>query len=150
MNVTVSNQQEDLALDANKVSPIVEALVRFEGIEADEISINFVGKEEICRLHKEYFGDPSFTDCISFPIDAEPNGHYRLLGEVFVCPLAAIEYASRSKSDPYDETLLYLIHGFLHLAGYDDIEEEERLMMREAEKRHLENLKKLNLDLRMK
>jgi probable rRNA maturation factor len=87
------------------------------------ISIHLVVKKKISTLHKQFFNDSSPTDCISFPIDST------LLGEVFVCPQVAKEYAPLH---PYVETSLYIIHGILHLLGYDDTEKKRRdAMMRE-------------------
>ena len=73
---------------------------------------------------------------------------YKILGEIFVCPLAAVTYAESSGADPYEEVLLYIVHGLLHIMGYDDIGEKESQEMRSAEKRHIENLKRLNLSVK--
>ncbi len=98
------------------------------------------------RLHGQYFNDRSLTDCISFPLD-ESESPYRVLGDVFVCPQVAIAYAGRNGGDPYLETTLYLVHGLLHLMGYDDITEKDRKKMRAAEERHLSHLQKRRLTL---
>jgi len=71
----------------------------------------------------------------------------RILGDVFVCPKTAIEYSKSHGGDVYEELTLYVIHGLLHLMGYDDIEETDIVKMREAEKRHMNHLKKLDLGL---
>lgn len=143
MNVEVSNRQTDLPIGEDNIQRIVSEIVTFENQQAHEVSVNFVSKDEICRLHEEFFGDPSPTDCISFPIDGPEEMHYRVLGEVFVCPQAAIEYGG----DFYEETTLYLVHGMLHIMGYDDLEEADIETMRAAEKRHMVHLKALNLIL---
>lgn len=122
-------------------------VISFEGQSCKEISIHFVSKKEICDLHGQYFNDPSPTDCISFPLDEEEdedNG-YRILGDVFVCPEVAIEYAATHQTDPYEETSLYVVHGLLHLLGYDDIEDDDEAEMRAAEKRHFAHLKACDL-----
>lgn len=111
------------------------------------MSVNFVDVDTICSLHDEYFGDPSQTDCISFPLDGEEE-EYRVLGEIFVCPKTAIEYAKEHDGDPYEELLLYIIHGLLHLIGLDDIEPEDREEMRRREQKHLNNLKIMNLEVK--
>lgn len=123
-------------------------LVEFLEIVTSEISLHFVSKERITELHGEFFNDPTPTDCITFPFD--PNGSANpgdILGEVFICPQVAIEYTEENGGDPYQETTLYLIHGLLHLLGYDDIEEATRLHMRQAEKRCLHHLSKKNVFL---
>lgn len=142
MNIFVDNQQTDLAIDPAKIKRVILAFLKLEKIRADEISINFVDTATICDLHAEYFDDPTTTDCISFPMDDEDE-EYRVLGEVFVCPRTAIDYAEENKTDPQEETILYVIHGLLHLIGLDDIEEEDREEMRRREKLHMANLEKL-------
>lgn len=72
---------------------------------------------------------------------SNPIDGYCHLGEVFVCPEVAIEYAQQRGLDPYLETTLYLVHGILHLIGYDDISPQERKKMRYQEKRCIHHLK---------
>lgn len=147
MNIHIDNQQQDLSIDAKSVEEIVLAFLQLEQVSADEVSINFVDDPTICKLHADYFNDPTTTDCISFPMDGEDE-EYRLLGEIFVCPKTAIDYARLNGIDPYTETTLYIVHGLLHLIGLDDIEDEDRDEMRRREQVHLENLKKLNLQVK--
>ena len=99
---------------------------------------------------RRYLDDPSVTDCISFPMDSDQQSDpssYRLLGDVFICPQVAKNYASRVGGDSYRELSLYLVHGLLHLIGYDDIKEKDRRAMRAAEERHMRNLHKKQLIL---
>ncbi len=133
---------------------VVKHVLATERVETDEITIYFVTSPEICRLHADFFRDPSPTDCISFPIDSADSTHdgYHVLGEVFVCPNTAFDYlltqSEEASSDPYRETTLYLVHGLLHLLGYDDIDDKDRLKMRAAEKKHMEGLLSQNLLLK--
>ena len=57
------------------------------------------------------------------------------VAEVYVCPDVAVEYSAKFGTTPSRELVLYLVHGMLHLAGEDDLEEEARLSMRKAENR---------------
>ncbi len=149
MLVHIFNQQTDLPLDENQVRNLVKKVLEQERQTCDEVSLYFVSIDEISQLHQKFFNDPSPTDCISFPLDQdEESDSYQILGEVFVCPAMAIEYAQANHLDPYEETTLYVIHGLLHLMGYDDIEESEIKQMRHAEAKHLKQIKKLNLLLK--
>lgn len=148
MIVNTFNQQDALGISENQVELLVNQVIKEEGQSCDEVSIYFVNTAEICHLHEEYFADPSPTDCISFPMDNEEEDFdYRLLGDVFVCPQTALDYATSHSADPYEETTLYIVHGLLHLMGYRDMEEEEIQRMREAEQKHMKKLKKLDLYL---
>lgn len=147
MNILIENTQQDLPFSNESIEPIVQAFLDLEKISADEVSINFVDTTTICSLHEQYFDDPSTTDCISFPLDDEDE-EYRVLGEIFVCPQTAVDYAREHDGDPYEEVALYIIHGLLHLIGLDDIEPDEREEMRNREKIHLKNLKKMKLEVK--
>ncbi len=146
VQINIFDNQSKLNLSKDSISLIVRECLTEERQACEEVSIHFVSTEEISRLHLDFFNDPTTTDCISFPMDDE-NEEYRILGEVFVCPETAINYAESHAVDKYEETTLYIIHGLLHLMGYDDIEESDRKEMRSAEQRHLSRLKSKNLCL---
>jgi probable rRNA maturation factor len=74
---------------------------------------------------------------MSFPIDDAPENpeEYRHLGDVVVCPATAYLHAKANPSLFWDELTLYIIHGLLHLLGYDDIDPNDRAIMRRQERR---------------
>jgi probable rRNA maturation factor len=82
------------------------------------------------ELHARFFDDPAPTDVITFPGDAESG----VAGEICVCADVARDYAARQGCDPSRELALYLLHGYLHLAGYDDRDPAGRARMRRAER----------------
>ncbi len=141
MIITIHNKQKDLPLSTPQAKKILLLLLKELHISTNEIIVHFVTKNKIAQIHGDFFADPTPTDCMSFPIDSHtkklsPTDHY-ILGEVFVCPAIAIEYAKKKQLDPYQETALYMIHGFLHLIGYDDLEPIARRKMRSMEKKCL-------------
>jgi probable rRNA maturation factor len=140
MLINISDQQSALALSVPAIKKIVTQVLSFENRKCDEVSLFFVDVKTICKLHADFFNDPSPTDCISFPMDEDSSLGYQILGEIFISPQAAIDYSGSHNGDPYKELTLYIIHGLLHLMGYDDIEEAEQLQMRQAEERHMNNL----------
>ena len=137
MKIQVFNRQKDLPLRSVSAKAIVKEVLKNEAFETDEISVHFVSAQEICQLHQKFFNDPSPTDCISFPLDPldDKDSSYHILGEIFICPRAALEY---DKNAAYEETTLYVVHGLLHLLGHDDVEAKKRRKMRAAEKKHME------------
>lgn len=145
--VDVSNEQQVLVLDHASLTPIIAEVLALEGQRCDEVALHFVTKDEICKLHARFFDDPSPTDCISLPMDESEDVFYRHLGDIFVCPEVACEYAEQNGHEPFEETLLYVVHGMLHLLGYDDLDERDRLKMREAEERHMRRLREKGLRL---
>ncbi len=128
INISVSNRQKDLKVSSLSVKKLVSFVLSIKKVEPEAISIYLVGKKKISTLHEQFFNDPSPTDCISFPLDSV------VLGEVFVCPQVAKEYDPK---EPYLETSLYIIHGILHLLGYDDLEKNQRAVMVREQKRLL-------------
>jgi probable rRNA maturation factor len=143
MITLVDDDQSDLYLDTELIAPIVEQVLAHFEEHAEELSVRFVSEPEMCQLHDQYLGDPSPTDCMSFPMDEE--GEYRVLGDIVISPSAALAYP-----DPYEEVTLYLVHGILHLIGYDDVDPSDRAKMREAESSVMGRLHSANLILRAK
>ena len=142
MLVMVSDRQKDLPLkhEKKKIESLVQSVIEHEGRACDEVAIHFVTAPTICKMHKQFFQDPSITDCISFPMDDVPEANFCYLGDVFVCPRQAIFYADENSLDPYREITLYIVHGILHLLGYDDIEENDAKIMRRKELKHMKIL----------
>jgi probable rRNA maturation factor len=140
MKIAVINQQKDMKVSAKQVKAVVKEVIAFEGNRCDEVAIHFVKTKEICRLHDEFFNDPTTTDCITFPMDDPSSEGYCYLGEVFVCPETAVNYCQKHGGDASIEMILYVVHGLLHLMGYRDHTPAEKRKMRRAEKRHMEHL----------
>lgn len=128
MRISLYNHQKDFLIDKPLIRRIVRLLLGYLQISCEEISIYFVTEKKIIDLHEIYFNDPSPTDCITFPIDDEH------IGEIFICPKQAVLYAKNREKDPFDELLLYIVHGILHLLGYDDLDPKSRETMRKKEK----------------
>jgi len=99
---------------------------------AGELSIAFLTDDALARLHDKFLNDPAPTDVITFPGDEQA-----LAGEICVSvDRAAIEAVSRR--EPFARELsLYLVHGWLHLAGLDDLTATGRRAMRRGERRLL-------------
>ena len=114
---------------------IVRAVLCEEGISEAEISLAFVDNPAIHQLNKRYLGHDEPTDVLSFPM-SDP-GSKRLTGELVIgAEVAQIEAESRGH-DVQAELALYVIHGLLHLCGYDDKSSSDAEEMRERERDYL-------------
>lgn len=162
--IEVFCDDEKFSVDENEIAEILQCLKKFAPWEfpAGSLSIAFLGDDEICRMHEDFLNDPSKTDVITFPGDeifsapksrndgvpakkqAAPAAD-AFAGEICVCIDQALRMAKELNTTPADEILLYLVHGWLHLAGFDDIEETDRQAMRKGEKTALSLLSEKNL-----
>jgi probable rRNA maturation factor len=135
--INILQSQKRYPIDEKQISRLVKAFFLFHKLPHDEVTIQFVTKAQIGKIHGIHFNDPSITDCMSFPMDSADDPGYRVLGEVVVCPGVAYEYAT-DHNCPYDQEVdLYVTHGLLHLIGFDDIKEKDRKIMRMEEQRFL-------------
>lgn len=122
------------------------------------LSVAFVDDEKTCELHEQFLNDSSKTDVITFPGDEVFSAPIRrelpskkpvetvasddaFAGEIVICVPQAMRAAQQFETTPADEILLYLIHGWLHLAGLDDLADDTRAQMRAAENEALEILR---------
>jgi len=99
------------------------------GCPSGGLSVAFLGDPVLAGLHARYLGDPSATDVITFSGDAANN----VAGEICVSVDAAERHARKTGARLSDEITLYVVHGWLHLAGYDDRTPAARRAMRRAE-----------------
>jgi probable rRNA maturation factor len=116
IEVEVENRSGAAVDEAGAVELARRALAA-EGIEQGELGLAFVGSEEMRDLKREHLGIDESTDVLSFPIDGRdelPEGVPRQLGDVILCPQVVGE-----------EWRWPLVHGLLHLLGYDHGEEME-------------------------
>jgi len=116
MSVLVSNRQES-PVDEAALAALAERTLAAEGHPDVELSLSFVGEVEMTNLHVRYLKEPGPTDVLSFPMNEDG-----LLGDVVVCP----KEAARNNADVAAELRLLVVHGVLHLLGYDHEDEDER------------------------
>ncbi len=130
-HVALSDRQ-DLPIEADALVDLARSTLVAEGVRSGELSLSFVTKEEIADLHERYMGEPGPTDVLSFPQDEGRSGEPRLLGDVVVCPA----YPADEGRELGPEVRLLVVHGVLHLLGYDHEGEEERREMWDRQERY--------------
>lgn len=140
MKISIYNSQKDVKISRQSIKEAVSAALNFHNVCCDEISLHFISDRKMRKMHADYFNDPSPTDCISFPYDKDRSSGYFFIGELFICPSAAIQYVDVNEGELYNEITLYIIHGILHLLGFDDIEPKDRRIMRKKEKELMDYL----------
>ena len=119
MSVPASNRQES-PVDEAMLAALAERTLAAEGRRGVELSLSFVGEDEMADLHVRYMDEPGPTDVLSFPMDEDG-----LIGDVVVCPAEA----ARNNPDVAAELRLLVVHGVLHLLGYDHQTDDDRRAM---------------------
>jgi len=118
--VEIENRSGE-AVDERGAVEVARAVLAGEGVAEGELGLAFVGPEEMRELKREHLGVDEATDVLSFPLDGRdelPAGLPRALGDVVLCP--------RMVGDDWRTPL---VHGLLHLLGYDhgaEMEARER------------------------
>jgi probable rRNA maturation factor len=142
--VSVSNNCPRLRCKASDVRAMIRALdqdMPEPRAPEGELSFAIVGEEEIVAMHERFLNDPTVTDVITFPGSPEDG----FAGEVCVCADYAQRQAPLFGQCVDEELTLYMVHGWLHLAGYDDIDEADRVKMREGEAKAMSLLRERGL-----
>jgi len=139
-NVLISNAYTLLELDIESVRAFAELVLNVEGASDEiEVSVAFVDDAAIAALNERYLGHEGPTDVLALSMQAGESAELgegarpELLGDVVISAERAISYCREHGGDPIEEAALYLVHGLLHLLGYDDLEEAARARMRARE-----------------
>lgn len=139
--IAIANRHSRLRIDRRAIARAVHLLDEHAasfrgGCPAGELSLVFLTDAALARLHADFLGDPTTTDVITF----EGDRTLRTAGEVCVSADTAAAFADRNRRDFSAELTLYVVHGWLHLAGYDDLVPAKKRLMRRAEARAMQIL----------
>jgi probable rRNA maturation factor len=145
-DVAIANRHPRLRFNRRKVVDVIHlldasgpSLQPFSSrIPDGELSVVFLTDHELARLHGEFMDDPSPTDVITF----QGKSLLGSAGEICVSADTAAAYARTHRNDFSTELTLYVVHGWLHLAGYDDLVPKKKRAMRRAEARAMGLLKR--------
>ena len=117
---------------------IARAVLDGQGVKDYEISLAFVDNATIHRLNKQYLDHDEPTDVLTFPYSAA--NAKKLEGELVLGAEVTQVQASERSHDVQAELALYVIHGLLHLCGFDDKAAHDAKAMRERERHYLAEL----------
>jgi len=158
--IEIADQQNLLAIDEIWLRDIVAHILLEEHVAAATMTVALVSDAEIRRINREFLGHDYPTDVISFRLDEGlnqnsgvapqnsarvdremtshglscPNTDDGLEGELVISIETTIREASVHGWSAYDELVLYLVHGILHLCGYNDTTDDSRPLMRARER----------------
>ena len=133
IRVAIANEHE-FPLDEARLKKAVRAVLRDAKIKEGEISIAIIGDAQMHELNRKHLQHDYPTDVLSFLLEHDRG---RLAGEIILSSDYAAREAKTYGWTAGDEILLYVIHGSLHLVGYDDLDARSKKKMRTAEKYYL-------------
>lgn len=147
--ITIANRHPRLRFDRRAVVRAIQILdeqfatasggarkTKLLSAPPGELSLVFLTDAALAQLHADFLDDPTTTDVITF----EGDPALGVAGEVCVSADTAAAFAKEHRGDFSTELTLYVVHGWLHLAGYDDLQPAKKRVMRRAEKRAMELL----------
>jgi probable rRNA maturation factor len=133
--IRIASPQELVELDRGFLREVGRAVLEGEDIAQYEISLAFVDDPTIHRLNKQFLEHDEPTDVLSFPL-SDPSAKI-LQGELVIGVEVAQRQAHERGHALHTELALYVIHGLLHLCGYDDRDDRAAAQMRERERHYL-------------
>jgi probable rRNA maturation factor len=153
IDLYAADEQDYVKMNVAKWSDLAESALYDEGVQGSaEVSLIFADEEAIADLNQRFMGKSGPTDVLSFPIDDEPlpmgvghNTHEdsdvvgveipQLVGDIVICPAVAARNALDHGVSFEDEVALLVVHGVLHLLGWDHVDdgEAEKMEAREQE-----------------
>ncbi|MDZ4659059.1 MAG: rRNA maturation RNase YbeY [Bythopirellula sp.] len=135
--ILVANEQATLAIDEARLIAAARSILADSEYPAGVVSIAVVDDPTIHALNVQYLQHDYPTDVLSFVLE---EAQQCVEGELVVSADTAVREASEAGWSPLDELLLYVIHGTLHLIGYDDHEPSDQVEMYRAEAYYLQKL----------
>lgn len=139
MPISIQNRQKRLKVDVARVRRSLKRLLKELNREDSEISILMVDDDQIQQFNKQYLRRDRPTNVISFAMNEGAFGgmHTEILGDIILSVETAARDAEAEQIEFMDEVEFLLIHGLLHLLGYEhentDVDEARRMKNREKE-----------------
>jgi len=126
----VVNLNKKYKINTNFVKKLISEVLKYiKRAQDTELEVVFVADKEIKVLNKKYRKEDSPTDVLSFKIDRKEFGSNLFLGEIFISLDTAFKNCALFGTEFEKEITLYVIHGVLHLFGYDDEDQKNKKKM---------------------
>ena len=135
--ITIVNRQRAKRINLRLLKQITDALLVELKIENAELGISLVAAKEMAQVNWKFLRHEGSTDVITFD---HAEKWKQVYGELFVCADDAIQQAKKFKTSWQSEIVRYVVHGVLHLLGYDDHRAAGRQKMKREENRLLRKL----------
>ena len=130
-------RQDELPTQAELTRWVAETLARHVDESRNELTIRLVDDGESRTLNRDYRGKDAPTNVLSFPFEAPPGMDLALLGDLVICHGVVVREATEQDKSVVDHYAHMVVHGTLHLLGYDHIEDDEAEKMERFERETL-------------
>ncbi len=138
-NITIDFLLNEIPeINADLIIKWLEKVIVLEGNVAENIQFVFCDDHTLLELNQKYLNHDTLTDIITFNYNDEYNN---LAGDIFISHDRIKENATTYNVSPEEELYRVMVHGILHLIGYNDQTEEQRIVMRDKENYYLSLLK---------
>ena len=148
MTIAFADDRSDPSLspsvDSERLAELAALTLRSEGFPGDiEVSLTLIDEPAMAELNEAHMAKSGPTDVLSFPLEsltpgavsgAVPGGPPLHLGDVFICPEVVADNAKLAEVPFADEMALMVVHGLLHLLGYDHVVDSEAEQMEQRER----------------
>jgi probable rRNA maturation factor len=134
--VLLNESGVEVPVHENDIRAITDAISRDENVSFHLVEVAFVNEQKIANLNRDYLGKSYITDIITFPYSA-PDQNNDIEVTLTCCSQRIDEQSAEFRSERKSEYFRVIIHGLLHVSGYDDRTDAESLRMKKRENYYL-------------
>lgn len=135
--IDISQAHASRSLDEETLADLIRRTAEAEGFEIRYLGVVLADHETVYGLNRDFLRHDYVTDVLSFSLDEDAAAERVIDGEVYVDLDTAAERAPEFGTTFEDEARRYVVHGLLHLMGYDDATDADRAAMRRLEDTYL-------------
>lgn len=132
MDITLKNLQTKIPIRPTRIKKLVLQTFRHLRVSGAELSVVFVTPQRMKSLNAHHLSHNYTTDILTFDYRLSPKTK-EIQAEIIICPAVAAQNAATYDTTTSAEIELYLVHGILHLLGYDDHSPKDITRMRKKE-----------------
>ena len=132
IDIQINNEYSNIVELTKDYTPLISRLVQFESMDCFSVTIIYVTDVVLARMHSDFLDDPTETDVMAFDL-----GDDHIEAELYISVDRAKDHAQQFNVSLENELTRLVIHGLLHLTGYDDHSEDGIKRMREREHYYL-------------
>ena len=138
MKITLRNLQKHVPIQTGKIKKLIQKVLKGERIkETGWINICFVDNPQIKKLNAKFLKTKNSTDVLAFNLSDKKEKNI-ILADIMISTQAALKQAGSFKTTPDYELSLYVVHGILHILGFNDHTPRQIQLMRKKESQYVD------------